>query len=109
MYTYENMARQECTEFACFNVTTGDLKERAARGDRSAAKELARREHNRAEKRGAEPAPKAARYESTMSSADRRIANYMQAFKVSKAAAIRALMEADASAAYKNGFDGWDD
>ena len=108
MRTYENMARQECTDFACFNVTTSDLKERAARGDRAAVAELARRAHNRAEKRGSTPSE--SRYAWTPSpTEDKRVANYMKAFKVSKAAAVRALAEADASIAFKNGFDGWDD
>ena len=108
MHTYENMARQECTEFSCFAITARELKERAARGDRAAIAELARRAHNRAEKYG-EPPPRQARPapapEPYVSAHDKRISDYMERHGVSFIKAYSDLRKIDLDTpARRNGY-----
>ena len=108
MHTYENMARQECTEFSCFAIPARELKERAARGDRAAIAELARRAHNRAEKYG-EPAPRQARPAPApapyVSAHDQRISDYMKLTGASIIEATYAIRKIDMDTpARRNGY-----
>jgi len=106
MRTLENMARQECTDMACFAVSASELRERAARGDKGAAAELARREHNRAEKYGeapkrkARPAPEPGPYDH-----DQRIRDYMKLTGATIIEATYAIKKIDeAKPARRNGY-----
>lgn len=104
MRTLENMARQECTDMACFAVSASELRERAARGDRSAAAELERRAHNRAEKSGG-AAPRAPRPAPMPRGHDERISDYMKGTGASLIEATWAIKKLDeAKPARRNGY-----